>query len=362
MAGNARPVRWESPILIHNQPVYEDAGLDARKIHPGLFGSEYPRMTRLTSGDWILVYTIYDNNGYTCEPTGGNKLEIALSRDNARTWQTLAQLADPGRDLDNGQIIELADGGLLLGMRSVRWQESYKLPVYKSLDQGRTWAFISMIDENEGEPGSLGQPDKGIYEPHFYKLDNGSLSVMYANEKHVTEQPSYSQIISQKISNDGGSTWGEEIWVAWDPANEKARPGMPVWARLPNGKYMVVLEVCGTADCKVYFKLSQDGTSWEAGLGQPIADQMGGPYVEVAPDGTIFVTSNSHQLSYSTDGGENWTTNPQAPWESWEVADNVWASVYPTGEREIAHLTSVARAAPGQPSLGHNIQIRFGRY
>lgn len=355
-------VHWEPAILIHNQPQYEGTGLDARKIDPGKFGSEYPRMTRLASGDWLIVYTIYDNQGYTCEPAGGNKLEIALSRDNARTWQTLTQLAGPGRDLDNGQIIELDNGALLLGMRSVRWQESYKLPVYRSLDQGRTWNFLSIIDENEGEPGSLGNPDKGVYEPHFYKLEDGTVSVMYANEKHVTEQPSYSQLISQKVTEDGGRSWEKEIWVAWDPTDEKARPGMPVWARLSDGSYMVVYEVCGTADCNVFFKRSKDGLSWSPGLGEPIPDQMGGPYIEVAPDGTIFVTSNSQQLSYSLDGGNTWCTNREAPWEPWWKTENTWSSLYTTGEREIAHLTSAARSARGETSQGHNIKIRFGHY
>ena len=355
-------VRWEPAILIHNQPHYEGAGLDARQIAPGQFGSQYPRMTRLATGDWILVYTIYDNNGYTFDPTGGNKLEVAISHDNARTWQTLAQLADPGRDLDNGQIIELAGGTLLLAMRSGRWQESYRLPVYRSQDGGRTWAFLSTIDEAEGEPGSLGDPDKGIYEPHFYRLADGTLSVMYASEKHVTEEPSYSQIISQKVSEDGGRTWGPEIWVAWDTEDARARPGMPVWGKLADGSYMVVFEVCGTKDCNVYFKRSKDGISWEPGLGQPIPDQMGGPYLEIAPDNTLFVTSNSQQLSYSFDAGETWYTNREAPWEAWWVKENVWSSVYWTGEKEIAHLTSAARSARGEPGQGHNIQVRFGHY
>ncbi len=355
-------VTWEPPILIHNQPMYEGAGLDARGLHPGSFGSQYPRMTRLSSGDWILVYTIYDNNGYTYDAAGGNKLEVAISHDNARTWKTISTLADSGRDLDNGQIIELEDGSLLMGLRSVRWQESYKLPVFKSFDQGKSWTFLSVIDENHGEVGSLGNPDNGVYEPHFYKLDNGSISVMYASEKRVMEQPSYSQIVSQKVSNDGGDTWGEETWVAWDPTNEKARPGMPVWAKMSNGKYIVVFEVCGTENCKVYFKVSEDGISWEVGLGQRIPEQLGGPYVEVAGDGIIFVTSNSHQLSFSFDCAKNWYTNQEAPWESLDVAGNIWPSIYPTGEGELAHLTSVARTAPGNLSQGHGIQIRFGHY
>ncbi len=104
--------------------------------------------------------------------------------------------------------------------------------MYQSADQGRQWTKLSTIETAEGAPGELGKPDKGIYEPHLYYLDNGQLAVMYANERHVTETPSYSQIISQKVSPDGGATWGKEIWVAYESDHNASRPGMPVWTKL----------------------------------------------------------------------------------------------------------------------------------
>jgi hypothetical protein len=356
-----RWITWGEPILIHNQPYYKDLGTDARDIHPGKFGSQYPRLTKLSNGDWIVVYTIYDNNGYTKDPQGGNVLELAVSSDNARTWNVIGSLADQGRDLDNGQIIQLADGSLLMGLRSVRWQESYRLEVYKSTDLGRSWSYLSLIDANEGQPGELGNPDKGVYETHFFLLGNGDLGVMYASEKYVTAEPSYSQILSQKISKDGGATWGAEIRVSWDESNGKSRPGMPVWTRMANGKYIVVLEVCGTDQCNVYYKTSDDGITWTEGLGTRIPDQKGGAYVETLDDGTVLVTSNSHELSFSHDFGETWHTNEEAPWGSWSIYENVWPSVYQTGPDEVAVITSIARAQPGEVSLGHNIQIKFGK-
>ncbi|MEK3905406.1 MULTISPECIES: sialidase family protein [unclassified Paenibacillus] len=56
---------------------------------------------------------------------------------------------------DNGQFVQLTNGDILLAMRSVRWQESYKLRVYKSTNGGGNWSFLSTIDENNGAPGSL---------------------------------------------------------------------------------------------------------------------------------------------------------------------------------------------------------------
>ena len=146
--------------------------------------------------------------------------------------RVISTLRDNNRDLDNGMIIQLPNGELRMAARSVRWQESYRIYVWSSRDGGETWQWLSSVDSNEGPPGSLGFPDKGLYEPHFVLLDNGDLAVMYANEKHVTENPSYSQIVSEKVSSDGGATWGKEIWVAWDPGNPSSRPGMPVLTRI----------------------------------------------------------------------------------------------------------------------------------
>jgi hypothetical protein len=317
-------------------------------------------MTQLASGDWIIVYTIYDNNGYTHDANGGTKLQVARSTDNARSWTVLSTISDPGRDLDNGQIIQLANGDLLLACRSVRWQESYRLYVYKSTNAGATWSYYSTIDQNNGTPGSLGNPDKGVYEPHFGLLADGRLAVFYANEKHVTESPSYSQIISEKISGDGGATWGSEIWVAWDPANSGARPGMPVWTKMNNGRYILVFELCGSDGCNVHYKTSSDAVSWTSGIGTAIPNQNGGPYIVSLRDGRLAVTSNTNQLSFSNDYGSTWYTNQNAPWNGGFPA-YLWSSLYQTGPNEIAALTSVPRGTGGQNNVnGHNIQIKFG--
>ncbi|MGO4496013.1 hypothetical protein AB4114_08885 [Paenibacillus sp. 2RAB27] len=98
-------------------------------------------------------------------------------------------------------------------------------------------------------------------------LSDGTLAVMYANEKHVTESPSYSEIISEKLSTNGGASWGSKIYVAWDPSNAAARPGMPVWQKMNNGQYIVTFEVCGRQSCNVFTKKSSDGKTWASGIG-----------------------------------------------------------------------------------------------
>ncbi|GAA4306958.1 hypothetical protein GCM10023143_13160 [Compostibacter hankyongensis] len=317
-------------------------------------------MLRLPGGRWLAAYTVSRNPGYRKDPRGGYELEIAESRDGCRTWKRISLLSDPGRDLDNAALLRLPDGALLLAGRSVRWQESYRLPVYRSADGGRTWKKLSTIDANEGRPGALGKPDKGVYEPHFHFLDDGRLAVMYANEKHVTDDVSYSQIISEKISADGGRTWGREIWVAYTPGHSASRPGMPVWTRMKDGRYIVVYEVCGPEQCNVYYKASRDGITWPVGLGTSIPGQTGGPYILSLDDGRLVVTSNRGNISVSNDFGRSWHTAAR-PWQpkkdyAADWTQTIWSSLYQTGRDEIGIVTTVRREAGG-----HNIRLRLGK-
>lgn len=325
-----------------------------RAIQPdtsNAYGSQYGRLLQLKNGTWLAAYTVSDNAGYQKDPTGGLRLEIAVSHDRCRTWKKTAQLGDPGRDLDNAQMIQLKDGSILLACRSVRWQESYILPVYKSSDLGKTWKRLSVIDQNEGKPGALGKPDKGIYEPHFYFLNDGRLSVMYANEKHVTESPSYSQIISQKISPDQGKTWGEEIWVVHEPGHPDSRPGMPVWTKMKNKKYIVAYEICGPEACNIYYKISEDGINWPQGLGTNIPDQLGAPYILALSNGDLVLTSNKSTVSISHDFGSTWTAAAQA-WNK-----TVWPALYQTGKNEITTVNS-----QGSKNGRHVVSTRIGKF
>lgn len=226
-------VSWGQTVIISNEPI--PAGADSTWGFYGYYGSEYARLLQLKNGSWLAGYTISTNKGYKKDSAGGLQLQISKSIDEGKHWTVLSGIKDPGRDLDNAQLIQLKDGTILLACRSVRWQESYRLPVYKSVDGGKNWQYLSTIDSNEGKPGELGHPDKGMYESHMYILDDGRLSVMYANEKHVSETPSYSQIIAQKTSGDNGKTWGKEIWVAYEEGHNASRPGMPVWTKMKNG-------------------------------------------------------------------------------------------------------------------------------
>lgn len=338
---------WGQTAVVTDIRTFTDAGVDSQGVRPGNFGSSYARLLKLSNGTWLATTMIYDNVGYKYSSTGGMRLQVFRSADNGRSWSLASTIADPGRDLDNPQMVQMPNGDVLLAARSIRWKESYRLYTYRSTNMGSGFQWISTIDASEGPAGTMS--GKGVYEPHMQLLANGNLAVFYANEKHVTQNPSYSQIVSQKISTNGGVTWGSEIYVVWTPGNSAARPGMPVIARMANGIYRLVYEVCGTQSCNVFTKTSTDGQTWASGIGTQIPNQQVAPYIISLTDGRLVVTSNKNVLSFSDNYGATWYTN-----NTTAFGNSTWAAMAQTGPNEIAFINSVPRSVGGA-----NTQVRF---
>lgn len=348
---------WGAATTIQNQPSFIDAGTDARGFSPGTFGSEFPRMTKLANGSWIIAYAIYDNNGYTRDTNGGTRLQIKTSSDAGRSWTTTATVSENGRDLDNGQIIQQGDGSLVMAYRSVRWYESYRILTRKSTDGGVTWQALGTIDSVEGAAGTLHNPDRGVYEPYMNLLPNGSIGVLYASEKYAASTPAYSQVISMRTSFNGGANWGAESFPVKDLTNSASRPGMPIWTKMANGSYLLVYELCGSDSCNAWQKTSTDGVTWDTAMGQRIAYQAGAPYVLALSDGRLVATSNTQEISISRDNGATWYLNDTNAWASFNAANNYWPALVQTGPNEIGSVTSIGRTGGG-----HNIQIKFATF
>src|SRR6266536_3538192 len=106
-------IKWDQQVLINNIPVFKDAGKvkDAADFYrkQGTYGSQYARMVELYNGTWLVGYTISKNNGYSKTPKGGLELQISSSTDRGMHWNDIAVISDPGRDLDNTQMIQLSD-------------------------------------------------------------------------------------------------------------------------------------------------------------------------------------------------------------------------------------------------------------
>lgn len=299
------------------------------------------RLARLPDGRWLAVTTRYPGGETTT-------LQLSVSSENARTWKPLSRVAEPKRKLDNGELFVLPDGRVLLAMRSLIDGVSYRLNVYASDDQGASWSFLSTITRNENPAG---RKDRGVWEPVFTRLDDGTLSVVYADETRADETPSFNQVVSQQLSKDGGRTWSPAVTIASQTGGGKLRPGMPVMTRRPDGGFLMVLETCGDdPQCPVSYKTSADGRSWPAGLGTPMADQRCGPHVMSTTSGTMFVTSCFNEVSASEDGGNTWTTVKPPAWPL--GFRHSWPAVVQFGPQEIG----VVNVVDG------SVQIRFGTY
>jgi hypothetical protein len=298
------------------------------------------RMIRLPNDGWLCVNTRFGR--------GESSLEIRLTTNAFQSWSKLSEVEVPGRFLDNGELIQLPSREILLTGRSLINEESYRLPVYRSLDGGKSWAAIGSIDANEGPPGSL--PQRGLWEPHFFLLNDGRLAVAYANEKHAAEKPAFSQVCSERISSDGGKNWGDEIILAAEPGGGKLRPGMPVVARMSNGKFIAAYEVVGVGDADVFCKISEDGEHWPAGLGSHIEGQHAGPWVTALADGQLLLTSCANRFSRSRDFGATWNFVEPAAWNFGTGKVFTWPAIYEIATNRIAAMVS-----------RRGVQLRFGR-
>jgi len=311
-AGPAGPITWGGTVNI---------------------GGGWGRMAQLTNGTWLCVTTQY--------PAGTNSyLRISRSTDNCRSWTTLSQIKEADRTLDNGELVQLPDGTVLVTMRSLIPNSSYQLPVYASTNNGVTWSYLSNIDTSSGTTAAGG---KGLWEPDFWVLEDGRLVVTYSNEMH----PGYSQVISLRVSTDNGATWGAESDAVSQVGGGSLRPGMSQMVRMTNEKYFLVYEVVNSGNADVYCKTSNDGVIWTAGIGTKIPCQHCGPFVMSLPNGVLLVSSCENQVSFSEDYGATWQLNDPPAWPA--PFQFTWPAMYLTQTNEV-----------GLMLVTNGVKMRFG--
>ena len=156
-------------------------------------------------GDNLVTYTEYPSNGLPV-------IKVARSNPANPAYTEIASIPSPTNDgdhsQDQSQMVQLSNGDILMATRNHRTDINwFGLPILKSTDGGYTWSFLSQLDTN---PNSNGRYDRGLWEPFLYVLPNGCIAGFYANEKHADDNPSYSQIVSERVSCAGGATWGDE--------------------------------------------------------------------------------------------------------------------------------------------------------
>lgn len=196
---------------------------------------------------------------------------------------------------------------------------SSSLHIYKSVDAGETWEFMSEIVSGGRAAVDPEEEDtnRPVWEPFLTMTSDNRLICFYSDERYAS-QKGYNQMLAHKISADGGYTWGnEKIDVAFPGG--VLRPGMPVVAALPENRYVMVYEIVNQDRIPVYFRISDSIEEWGDVdfVGNPVVCEDGSyltgtPYVTWIPqggkEGTILVSGRGfgHILANSNGGKGFW--------------------------------------------------------
>lgn len=293
-------------------------------------GQQFVTFDQLVLENGVQVYPIYRSTD-----NGTSWSRVATVKPSAQ-FPTLTRTAQPSLYETPIQLGTMPAGTLLLsGMIMPTDRSSSRLVMYKSLDHGLTWSFVSTVDT--GGPATYDPSPTSttstVWEPSLAVDANGGLVTYFSDERQKANN--VLQAVSYRRSTDGGLTWGGLVNVS-APTNKSDRPGMITVTRIPNGNYVATFEVVNRPSqtnntAPVYFKTSPDGLTWspETSIGTKIAlpDGRGvgsSPEVRWVPttgnaNGMIVVSSKwSLDSAGNIDGGQNFVVNRNQGSGSWE--------------------------------------------
>lgn len=221
----------------------------------------------------------------------GTAIYTAISSDGGETFTNHTLAIDiEGLDCDNVNFFEL-DGKIYLSHRAIGFREDGSfygsIRVMQSDDFGKSWQFHSIIAENTEIDGQF----KGVWEPCLGEID-GNLVCVYANDStSVTEQQNIESLTYI------GSRWTNRTILS-DGEKHDSRDGMPVWCRLLDGSYALVIESTKYRDEGYPFVIqiltSKDGYNWSEPMDVYIPSTEGSkaaaPGICQTDDGTVYIT------------------------------------------------------------------------
>jgi hypothetical protein len=221
----------------------------------------YPRIMEIRHSDT-------DNGALlaTCEeykrPTPVHP--IYKSTDKGRTWTKIGEVQDTQHgwgmryqpmlfELPQ-DVADVPKGTILCAGSAIPDDMSQtSLELYRSDDGGATWTYMSTVVQG-GRASPNGREDP-VWEP-FLMLDEQGRLVYFESDERF---PEHNQLLCHFVSEDGGYSWGP---LVQDVSLGELRPGMPIIAALPNGRFIMVYEIVGLEGFPVYYKLSDDGLDW----------------------------------------------------------------------------------------------------
>ena len=278
---------------------------------------QYARLIELEhSGDrngWLLATCERLDAGLSKERPG---YPILRSTDGGATWELISEIRESAAAIQsewNPHLYELPEalgdmpaGTLLCAAISIDAGHGRmtSIRLYRSFDQGESWEQYAFVATQ-----NFTDTTAGAYEPFLFLLDDGRLACYYSD----ASDPNHSQKLVLALSEDGVNFDTFQDIVAVD--EWKLRPGMAVPARMNDGRYIMVYEVCTDGDPNtgnpVYYRFSEDGVDWgdPKDLGTKLQTKSGvvpgsAPYVvyvpEVGENGLLIVTA-----VFQTPSGKN---------------------------------------------------------
>jgi len=278
-------------------------------------GTMYGRSIQLNDSSILATW-----ENYSPEPPQVY-FPIYRSTDYGRTWSEYSRVQDTQRGFGlryqphlyvlPGQLGDLPAGTVLCSGSAIPTDlSSTHIELYASRDQGQSWEFVSHVaDGGEALPNNGLTP---VWEPFLF-YDKGALTVFYSDQR----DPAYGQKLVHQTSTNGLS-WGPVVNDVRG-SNYTDRPGMPTIAQLKNGNWIMTYEfVNDPCDCgvPVYYRISDDPLSWDDKEPTWIrpsdgTNPEGTPYVVVANDGTIMVSSHTESAVFVNNGdasADGWRT------------------------------------------------------
>ncbi|EHO49781.1 DUF5776 domain-containing protein [Lentilactobacillus kisonensis] len=297
-----------SPVTVY-QTVLPSSG---HLLNNRDYGARSPRVIQLEhqsnpndNGKLLLTFEQIPANGQT--PV----FPIYESDDNGATWNWKSNVTETkyqGWGMANcpqlyelpQQVGDMPKGTILIaGDATPNDLSNTELQMYTSTNVGSTWNYKSTIAVGGNNPTNEINDDP-IWEP-FFMVNNGKLICFYSDERDNTVPGS--QTIVHQTTNDG---------VSWNPVVVDAdfakdggdkRPGMPIVAKMSNGKYAMTYEQNGGGSAAV--KISDNPEVWNSkDVGTKITNG-GSPYIVTLNDGQLAFNNYSNNGRVTVFNGQD---------------------------------------------------------
>ncbi|CEL01206.1 hypothetical protein ASPCAL00794 [Aspergillus calidoustus] len=262
------------------------------------WGAIYARSLQLPDSSLIMTW-----ENYPPEPPHMT-LPVYRSTDNGVSWAPYSQI----HDTVNGWGLRCqpmlcalpqdfggyAAGTILAsGVSSPQSLSEAFIDLYASTDNGLTWAFVSHISYGAG-PETVTNGNDAIWEP-FFLMYEGKLVCHYSDQRDSSHVQKLVHVPVDDVAD----------------LRYEARPGMTVVAHIEStDRYIMTYEVCGTDNCDAFYRVASSPLEFAAVEGRRVQtnDSAGhtpgpSPYVIWIPhpqrkDGSGLILMNGAHSDY----------------------------------------------------------------